>query len=236
MDGVAHRAGMKYVVITTKHHDGFAMFKSNASSYNIVDATPFKRDVVKELSAACPRHDIRFGTYYSFLADWGHKGGGAGCPHWDPAFQDGDLHKYVNTVAMPQLKELMTHYGPIAVVWFDSDGASGIKPAESAQVVEILKTQSQVIVDPRLPGVKGDFATAEQHMPALRPRGDWELCGTVNGSWGFTRSPAKPLNKLLPYMITAWGMGGNVLMNVGPNCEGVIPADSASACGRLVNG
>ena len=224
---LAHDAGMKYVVITTKHHDGFAMFKSQASAYNVVDATPFKRDVVKELSAACPKHGIRFGTYYSFLADWGHKGGGAGCPHWDPAFQDGDLHDYVKTIALPQLKELLSNYGPLAEVWFDADGARGITPEESAQVVEILKTQPQVVVDPRLAGVKGDFSTPEQHMPSLRPNGDWELCGTVNGSWGYTHATAKPLNKLLPYMITAWGMGGNVLMNVGPTPEGIIPEDSA---------
>jgi len=224
---LAHDAGMKYVVITTKHHDGFAMFKSQASAYNIVDATPFKRDVVKELSTACPKHDIRFGTYYSFLADWGHKGGGAGCPHWDPGFQDGDLHDYIKTVALPQLKELLANYGPLGEFWFDSDGAKGITPEESAQVVEILKTQPRLIVDPRLAGVKGDFGTAEQHMPTLPPKGDWELCGTVNGSWGYTKAGAKPLKKLLPYMLTAWGMGGNVLMNVGPNSEGVIAADCA---------
>ena len=224
---LAHDAGMKYVVITTKHHDGFAMFKSQASAYNIVDATPFKRDVVKELSEACPKHDIRFGTYYSFLADWGHKGGGAGCEHWDKNYQDGDLNEYIKTVAMPQLKELLSHYGRLGEFWFDSDGARGITPEESAQVVEILKTQPQLIVDPRLAGVKGDFGTAEQHMPTLPPKGDWELCGTVNGSWGYTKASAKPLKKLLPYMITAWGMGGNVLMNVGPNAEGVIAADCA---------
>jgi len=224
---LAHDAGMKYVVITTKHHDGFAMFKSQASAYNVVDATPFKRDVVRALSEACPRHDIRFGTYYSFLADWGHKGGGAGCPHWDPAFQDGDLHEYIKTVALPQLKELLSNYGPISELWFDTDGAKGISPEESAQVVEVLKTQPHLIVDPRLPGVTGDFATPEQHMPAFRPHGDWELCGTVNGAWGYTHATAKPLNQLLPYMITAWGMGGNVLMNVGPTPDGIIPQDSA---------
>lgn len=224
---LAHDAGMKYVVITTKHHDGFAMFKSQASAYNVVDATPYKRDVVKALAEACPRHDMRFGTYYSFLADWGHKGGGAGCPHWDPAFQDGDLHEYIKTVALPQLKELLSNYGPISELWFDTDGAKGIAPEESAQVVEVLKAQPQIIVDPRLPGVKGDFATPEQHLPALPPTGDWELCGTVNGSWGYTPVTAKPLKQLLPYMITAWGMGGNVLMNVGPTPDGIIPQDSA---------
>lgn len=225
---LAHDAGMKYVVITTKHHDGFAMFKSKASSYNVVDATPFKRDVVKELAEACPRHGIRFGTYYSFLADWGHKGGQAGCPHWDPAFQDGDLHEYIRTVALPQLKEILSNYGPISELWFDTDGAKGITPQESAQVVEIIKTtQPKVLVDQRLPGVKGDFITPEQTLPSFAPQGDAELCATVNGAWGYRPSAAKPLNQLLPYMITAWGMGCNILMNVGPTPEGIIPEDSA---------
>jgi alpha-L-fucosidase len=223
---LAHDAGMKYMVLTTKHHDGFAMFKSSASPYNVVDATPFKRDVVKELSEAAPHHDIRFCTYYSFLADWGHPGGEAGCAHWDP-YQNGDTRAYVKNIALVHLKELLTHYGTINVVWFDTDGSRDITPDESAQVIDILKTQPNIIVDPRLPGVKGDFKTAEQHMPLLRPKGDWELCGTVNGSWGYTHATAKPLEKLLPYMVTAWGMGGNVLMNVGPTPEGIIPDDSA---------
>ncbi len=225
--GLAHDAGMKYVVITTKHHDGFAMFKSQASSYNIVDATPFKRDVVKEISQACPKHGIRFGTYYSFLADWGHKGGGAGCPKWDPAFQEGDMREYVKKIAIPQVKELLANYGPVAVMWFDRDGAKGTLPEESAQVVEALKAQPQIVVNPRVEGVKGDFITAEQHMPALRPKGDWELCGTVDGAWGYnSRAEAKPFKQLLHYMLTAWGMGGNVLMNVGPTPEGIIRDDS----------
>ena len=225
--GLAHDAGMKYLVLTTKHHDGFAMFDSKGSPYNVVAATPFKRDVVKELSQACPKHDIRFCTYYSFLADWGHPGGQAGCDHWDPAYQDGDKRAYVANIAMVHLKELLSNYGPIGVVWFDTDGSRDITPEESAKIVETLKLQPKVIVDPRVPGVKGDFATAEQHMPLLRPKGDWELCGTVNGSWGYTGAPAKPLEKLLPYIVTAWGMGGNVLMNVGPTREGIIPDDSA---------
>jgi alpha-L-fucosidase len=224
---LAHQAGMKYVVLTTKHHDGFAMFGSKASSYNVVEATPFKRDVVKEISKAAPRHGLRFGTYYSFLADWGHPGGEAGCPHWDPKFQDGDTRAYVKNIALAQLKELLTNYGPISVVWFDTDGSRDITPEESAKIVETLKLQPQVIIDPRAQGVQGDFRTPEQHLPVLAPKGDWELCGTVNGAWGYKNVPAKPLDKLLPYMVTAWGMGGNVLMNVGPDSTGVIPADSA---------
>jgi hypothetical protein len=132
------------------------------------------------------------------------------------------------TSRRPSLRELLTNYGPLGVIWFDTDGSREITPEESAKVVETLKLQPNVIVDPRLPGVKGDFNTAEQHMPLLRPKGDWELCGTVNGSWGYTPAKAKPIGKLLPYIITAWGMGGNVLMNVGPNRDGIIPDDSAA--------
>lgn len=110
-------------------------------------------------------------------------------------------------------------------MWFDSDGAQGMTPAESAQVVQMLQTQPQIIVDPRLPGVKGDFGSAEVDAPLLRPKRDWELCGSVTASWGYTLHHAKPLKVLLPYLITAWGMGGNVLLNVGPSPQGVIPQD-----------
>jgi alpha-L-fucosidase len=225
---LAHDAGMKYMVFTTKHHDGFAMFKSAATPYNIVEATPFNCDVVKELADACPRHGIRFGTYYSFLSDWGHKGGGAGGPHWDPAGQDGDLHDYIRDIAMPQIKELLSNYGPLAVMWFDGDGASGMTPAEAEQVIKLLKIQPRIVVDPRLAGVKGDFASAEVDAPILRPKGDWELCGSVSASWGYTVHIAKPLSQLLPYIINVWGLGGNMLLNVGPSPDGVIPEDQVA--------
>ena len=223
---LAHDAGMKYLVITSKHHDGFAMFDSKASAYNIVAATPFKRDPLKELAAACPRHGIRFGVYYSGMADWGHPGGGAGGPgHWDKPAQDGDPDAYIDRIAVPQIRELMTNYGTIGELWFDNDGSPGMTPARANRIFEQVKLQPGVIIDPRLG--RGDFDTAEQHMPTLRPKRDWELCGTVNGAWGYKPVSAKPLNKLLPYVITAWGLGGNVLMNVGPDSTGVIPADSA---------
>ena len=231
---LAKEAGMKYIVFTTKHHDGFALFKSQASDYNIVDASPFRRDVVKELAEACPRFDLRFGAYYSFLADWGHPGGQASCPNWDPGFQDGDKRAYVANIALAQVKELLANYGKINVMWFDTDGSRDITPKESAAIVEVLKAQPQIIVDPRVPGVKGDFNTVEAHMPVIKPKDDyWELCTTITGSWGYTNSKAKPLDKLLPYLITAWGMGGNVLLNVGPDREGIIPADSADRLRKI---
>ncbi len=228
---LAHEAGMKYVVITAKHHDGFAMYGSKVSAYNIVEATPFKRDVVKEIAEACPRHDVRFGEYYSYLSDWGHPGGGAGCPHWDKAAQDGDIHDYLKNLALPQLRELLSNYGPVSEIWLDSDGARGIKPEESAQILDLfrahLKQQPNMIVrGETVAGVNGDFTTFESHMPPFSPQGDWELCSHVSGAWGYTHAPARPLNELLPYLVTAWGMGGNVLLNIGPTPDGSLPDDA----------
>jgi alpha-L-fucosidase len=224
---VAQDAGMKYMVLTTKHHDGFAMFHSAASDYNIYDATPFKRDPLKELSEACPKHGIKLGTYYSVIADWGHPGGGAGCPKWDPA-QVGSLDDYINKISIPQVKELLSNYGPIAVMWFDSDGAQPATLEQASRYAPVLNLQPNIIVDPRLHGIPGDFETCEGHIPMDAPAGDWELCDRTNGSWGYTHAPARPLESLLHELIEAWGKGGNVLLNVGPTEEGVIPPDSVA--------
>jgi alpha-L-fucosidase len=127
---LAQDAGMRYLVITAKHHDGFAMFGSKADAFNIVDATPFKRDPVKELAAACAKRGIRFGCYYSQAQDW-HAPGGAiwgtsheGAPvrekpQWDPR-QAGDFDEYLDRKAIPQVREILTRYGPIAIIWFDT--------------------------------------------------------------------------------------------------------------------
>jgi len=224
---LAGDAGMKYMVLTTKHHDGFAMFHSQASDYNIYDATPFKRDPLKELSEACPKYGIKLGTYYSVIADWGHPGGGAGCPKWDQA-QAGDLDDYINRVSVPQVRELLSNYGPIAVMWFDSDGAQPGTLERAARYIPVLKLQPNLIVDPRLRGCPGDFETCEAHIPMQPPKGDWELCTRANGSWGYTAAAARPLASLLHELIEAWGKGGNVLLNVGPTREGIIPPDSAA--------
>ncbi len=223
---LAHDAGMKYMVLTAKHHDGFAMFQSKASDYNIADATPFKRDPLKELSLACPKHDVKLGTYYSILADWGHPGGGSGGQKWDKA-QEGDFDDYLDKVAVPQVRELLTNYGPIGVMWLDNDGTARATAAQVARIGEALKLQPQTLVSPRLLGYPGDFETAEGHIPILPPQKDWELCTRTNGSWGYVATPARPLKSLLHELIEAWGKGGNVLLNVGPDRTGIIPADSA---------
>lgn len=218
---IAADAGMKYLVITAKHHDGFAMFDSKASAYNIVKATPFKRDPLKELSVAAPEHGIRFGVYYSYLADWGHPGGQSGGGHWDAAHQDGDIDAYIDIVAVPQVKELLENYGPIGEFWFDNDGSKGMSNARANRYFDLFKAQPKVVINPRL--VQGDFDTQEQRISPQRPLGDWEACLTINGSWGYRDVPTKPLNIILPKMIDVWSKGGNVLLNVGPTREGTFP-------------
>ena len=121
----AKNAGMKYIVITAKHHDGFAMFKSAASKWNIADATPYGKDILKPLSEACKKYGIKLGFYYSQAQDWGHPGGfayptnGRKEGHWDKA-QDGDFHKYIREIAIPQVREILTNYGDVSVLWWDT--------------------------------------------------------------------------------------------------------------------
>jgi alpha-L-fucosidase len=223
--GIAQDAGMKYLVLTTKHHDGFAMFHSKASDYNIQDATPFKRDPLKELSEACPKHGLKLGTYYSILADWGHPGGGAGEPKWDKG-QEGTYDEYLDQVAIPQVKELLSNYGPLSVLWFDNDGSHAATREQVERIADAVKLQPQIVVTPRLVGFPGDFETCEGHIPMQPPKGDWELCTRTNSNWGYTGAAARPIKTLLDELTEAWGKGGNVLLNVGPTKEGIIPPDS----------
>jgi alpha-L-fucosidase len=225
---LAQDAGMKYLVITAKHHDGFAMFDSKASGYNIVAATPFKRDPLKELAEACPRHGIRFGVYYSGMADWGHPGGGAGGEgHWDKPAQDGDADEYIDKIAAAQVRELMSNYGPVSEIWFDNDGASGMTPARANRIFEQVKLQPGIIINPRLG--RGDFNVWEQHVLPLPPEGDLEFCYTVNGAWGYRAKPAKSPEHLIRKLVDVVSKGGNMLLNVGPDAQGQIPADCAES-------
>ena len=170
---LAKNAGMKYIVITSKHHDGFAMFKSQASPFNIYDATPFKRDPLKELAEACQKHGIKLGFYYSQAQDWNHPGGAAAKRnpeknideqnHWDKA-QQGSMDEYIKTVAVPQVKEILSNYGPIAVLWWDTPQDMTKERAE--QFLPLLKMQPDIITNNRLvrgvPELEGDTETPEQ--------------------------------------------------------------------------
>jgi alpha-L-fucosidase len=241
---LAEAAGMKYIIISAKHAEGFAMFKSAASSFNIVDATPFKRDPLKELAAACARHGMRLGFYYSQAQDWHHPGGAARSPgvpmaggdpeagHWDKA-QDGNFDDYLDRVAIPQVRELLTHYGKVSVLWWDSP--VGMTPARAARLAALLKLQPGIItnnrlLDPRHPNpYSGDTETPEQFIPATGMKGRlFEVCMTMNDTWGFKAQDHnwKSASDITRKLIDVASKGGNFLLNVGPDAQGVIPAAS----------
>ena len=223
---VAKDAGMKYIVITSKHHDGFAMFKSNASAYNIVDATPFKRDVLKELADAAARQGIRLGFYYSQSQDW-HEPNGAGNT-WDFGPDDKkDYDQYLRSKAEPQVKELLTGYGPVALIWFDTPRMmTGDRAQRFAAIVRQL--QPATLIDGRL-GTEGDYrSTGDNVIPPQVSTDAWEVPATINHTWGYRtddtdwKSPGQITFKLVDIV----SKGGNYLLNVGPTAEGLIPQAS----------
>jgi alpha-L-fucosidase len=224
---IAKNAGMKYIVITAKHHDGFAMFHSAASGFNIYDATPFKRDPLKELADACAKAGIKLGFYYSQAQDWNHPGGAAAGGHWDPA-QDGDMDQFIDNVDIPQIKELLTNYGKVAVIWWDTP--IGMTPERAEKILPLLKLQPDIISNNRLDSKKitGDYGTPENKIPTNALASDWETCMTMNGTWGYRAADNKwkPTETLIHNLVDIASKGGNFLLNVGPTSEGLIPAPS----------
>ena len=241
---MARDAGVKYIVITAKHHDGFAMFRSKANPFNIYDATPFHRDPLKELAAACQKYGLRLGFYYSQDQDWTAPGAAAIHGHWDKA-QDGSFARYLEDKAIPQLKELLAHYQPFpSVIWFDTP-TDEMTPELAGKIVTLLNRYPNLIWNNRLGGgYKGDTQTPEQKIPGRGfPGEDWETCMTINGTWGYKQNDHnfKSPETLLRNLIDIASKGGNYLLNVGPDATGVIPqpeVDRLLAIGRWlkVNG
>lgn len=225
---LAKEAGMKYIVITSKHHDGFALFDSKVTDWDIVDATPYGKDLLKPLAEACRRHGIKLGFYYSQAQDWCHPGGAkSGNRQWDPA-QAGDMDEYIRTIAVPQVKEILTNYGDIAVLWWDTP--SNMNPERAAMFEPVVSAFPGIITNNRLGGgYPGDTETPEQHIPATGYQNrDWETCMTMNDTWGFKSYDQnwKSVEMLIRNLIDIAGKGGNYLLNVGPTAEGEIPQPS----------
>jgi alpha-L-fucosidase len=231
---LAKAAGMKYIIITSKHHDGFAMFDSKANAFNIAAGTPFKRDPIAELAAECRKQGIKLGFYYSQDQDWTAPGGAAlktdhhdrPNHHWDPA-QDGDFATYLHTKAIPQLRELLTNYGDFpAVIWFDTP-TDDMTPALAGEIVALLNQHPNLIWNNRLGGgYKGDTETPEQFIPPQGyPGRDWEACMTMNDTWGYKSYDTnfKSSETLLRNLIDIASKGGNYLLNIGPDSKGVVP-------------
>ena len=225
----AKNAGMKYIVITSKHHDGFAMFDTKVNGWNIVQATPFKQDPLKALADECRKQGIRLGFYYSQAQDWNNGGSSMG-GKWDEA-QKHDMDDYIDKTAIPQITEILSNYGPDtpAVVWWDTPSGMSKERAERINAV-INKLRPGLIQNNRLGGgIKGDTETPEQHIPPQGyPGRDWETCMTLNDTWGFKKDDQnwKPLQTIIRNLCDIASKGGNYLLNVGPDSHGEIPAES----------
>ena len=229
---LAKSAGMKYVVITTKHHDGFCLFDTKLTDYDVMDASPFKRDIMKELSDACRREGLHMCWYHSIL-DWRHpdylpRGPGSRRP-WDTRPVKGaDYNRYIDYMK-GQLRELLTNYGKIGVLWFDGGWEHKPEDHRAAEVVRFIKDlQPEIIINNRLK-IPQDFDTPEQYIPPTGiPDRDWETCMTMNRTWGFKSYDQdwKFVKDLVQKLIDVASKGGNFLLNVGPTAEGLIPEAS----------
>ena len=232
---LAKDAGMKYLVITSKHHDGFCMFDSPSNPYNIVDSTPFGRDIMAELAEACRTHDVRLGFYYSQAQDW-HAPGGAG--HWEEAEPGKDWHgyarpaedfaAYLEAVVKPNVHELLTQYGPIGLIWFDTPVAITKEQSEALRDL-VHELQPECLVSGRVGHDVGDYGSmGDNQIPVGRMGGDWETPATLNDTWGFKSYDHnwKSVDTLLYLLVDLASKGVNYLLNVGPTAEGLIPAPS----------
>lgn len=220
-------AGMKYLVITAKHHDGFAMYKSAVSPYNIVDATPFGRDPMKELKEACDKYGIKFGLYYSHAQDWNEPDGYGNNWSW-PGYKR-DFNKYLDEKSIPQIKELCDQYHP-AILWFDTPGDMTMERAY--QISDICRSRvPDVLINSRIMLGKpvglplSDYESGGDNEAFGGYREvPWELCGTLNRSWAYKKwdTDFRPVKELLSHLIDAVSKNGNYLLNVGPTAEGEI--------------
>lgn len=233
---IARDAGMRYLVFTAKHHEGFAMYRSASSPFNIVDHSGFGRDPVAELAAACRRHGLMFGVYYSLGRDWHDpdaptnwptKGGRSNT--WDYPNEDAkDFASYFRRKVLSQIRELMSNYGPISILWFDTP--EGISAEQSQELRDLVRTlQPACLVNDRVGNKKGDFETLEQKVSGEIIREPWEACATLGKNWGFhERDRAwKSPEQIVRLLTDVVAKNGNLLFNVGPKGDGTFPEGSA---------
>ncbi len=233
--GLFEKAGAKYVVITSKHHDGFAIYRSKVGDYDI-EITPYKGDPLKDLAKAAPRHGLRLGFYHSIM-DWHHP---AYLPRrtWEVTDPNklGNNSQYVDYMK-EQLRELLTGYGDVAMIWFDGEWEHTLANLKRDDEVYsfIRMLQPNTLINDRLyerkPGNKADFGTPEQFVPATglkSPDGKdalWESCVTINmDSWGYNKyeTDFKTERDLIRMLVEVVSKGGNLLLNIGPKPDGTI--------------
>ena len=224
------KSGAKYAVITSKHHDGVALWETKSSELSVVKKTPAERDLIAPLMKALEKEDVKKGLYYSVL-DWSHQ-------DYDNFTRnkkryENDPKRFAKFVDFnfSQLKELSSTFNP-DLYWFDGDWEHSGEEWKSKELLETLKSYNpNIIVNSRIGGGYGDYATPEQGVPVSRPSDPyWELCITTNNNWGYqmTDTAYKTPSELLRIFVGCLQKGGNMLMNIGPKADGTIPKEAES--------
>ena len=249
---IAKGAGMRYIIITSKHHDGFAIFDSRVSRYDIVDAAPYHRDAIRALATAAHRQGMKFGVYYSIM-DWHHPDAqGPNFPDYNSrTYSNPRFDRYVESYMKPQLTELIRQYPEIDVLWFDGEWIADWTDARGKEIYDYLRSlKPSLIINHRVGHTRqglsgldrdgrvglGDFGTPEQQVPPEGlPGVDWETCMTMNDTWGFKSYDDnwKDTRTLVRTLIDVASKGGNFLLNVGPTAEGLIPAPSVNRLSEM---
>lgn len=228
---MAKSAGFKYITFTAKHHDGFAMYNSKVSSYNIVQSTAYKKDPLKDLAEACKKEGIKLCLYYSLGRDWENKHAVSREPRrntWDfPDTAGLSYDNYLKEKVMPQLAELLTNYGNIAMIWFDTPELTTLKQSIALELY-VKQLQPDCIINTRVGNQVGDILEMEDNkIPEKENTKPWECPGTMAESWGYstldTKEYWKSSNELIEKMVDIRSKGGNYLLNIGPDSKGVIP-------------
>lgn len=229
----AKHAGMKYIVYTTKHHDGFAMYDSEVSDYNIVKTTPYAKDPLKELAKACKEEGIMLGLYYSLGRDWEDPDVPTNWPEkagrsntWDYPDEDAkDLNAYIERKVKPQLIELLTNYGEIAMLWFDTPEL--VTEKQSIEIRELIESiQPNCLINSRIGNNRGDYAIKEQQLTDEINPNPWETCITMGKNWGYNQFDTlyKEPEILIRSLVDVVSKGGNLLLNIGPTGKGTFPS------------
>lgn len=225
---LAKDAGMKYIIITSKHHEGFAMYHSKVCDFNVVDATPWAKDPMHELAEACRAEGLGFGFYYSHNQDWTFPGGGRG-PKVDENGKAATFDDYFVKKCLPQVEEITSNYGPIELVWFDTPGDMPKKYVQ--QLVDIVrKNQPNALVSGRAGHNLGDYESlGDMEVPHKNVKGMWEAVDTTNDSWAYAWYDEywKTPKEILRRLIACVGRGGTYMLNIGPRGDGSVPERAA---------
>ena len=225
---LAKDAGMKYIIITSKHHDGFAMYHSACNDFNIGDTTTFQRDPMKELADACKKIGLGFGFYYSHNQDWTFPGGANG-PDTDQDGKPATFDDYFVKKCLPQIEEITSEYGSIELIWFDTPGQMPKKYIE--QLIDVVrKNQPNALVSGRAGHGLGDYNTlGDMDVPTSNVEGMWESVDTTNDSWAFAWYDEywKTPKEILKRLIACVARGGTYMLNIGPRGDGSVPERAA---------